>query len=148
MVICWMCKTSLISICLAVAIFTISCSLIMIIDYHEHGLFLLPPTEEAPESCVCWWGELRAALRWSQDQIPSLCKWASWAWILLSSVIQTIKGRICQLNGSSEAALLTLMAVFWRRQPPAENKIQFSRREVGRLYVILCVQVEKLTGCS
>ena len=52
------------------------------------------------------------------------------------------------MNGSSEAALLTLMAVFWRREPPAENKIQFSRREVGRLYVILCVQVEKLTGCK
>ena len=23
-------------------------------DYHEHGLFLLGPTEEAPESCLCW----------------------------------------------------------------------------------------------
>ena len=40
--------------------------------------------------------------KWMSDvlpQIPSLCKWASWAWILLSLVIQTIKGRICQLNG-------------------------------------------------
>ena len=38
------------------------------------------------------------------------------------------------MNGSSEAALLlTLMAVFWRREPPAENKIQFRRREVGRV---------------
>ena len=37
------------------------------------------------------------------------------------------------MNGSSEAALLTLMAVFWRRLPPAKNKIQFRRREVGHV---------------